>query len=93
MMDDTQAVATRDKKHREKSVSLGQFKRVDSHARGARAHTVDGRDAAIGSQRFPCKRWLSGRRLGYEYWHNCWEGRVELWGNKEPCGNEVGAMQ
>lgn len=40
--------------------------RVDS-----KAHTIDGRDAAIGSQPFLSRRSLSDRRLGYEYWHNC----------------------
>lgn len=43
----------------------------DDGDNGQLTGSIDGRDAAIGSQPFLSRRSLSDRRLGYEYWHNC----------------------
>lgn len=44
----------------------------------SKAHTIDYRRKRRGDRQsaFPLQGLLSGRRLGYEGWHNGWEGRV-----------------
>ena len=44
----------------------------------SKAHTIDYRRKRCGDRQsaFPLQGLLSDRRLGYEGWHNGWEGRV-----------------